>query len=364
MFPAAALLLFIGAWLLRRRSRGLLAGLLFFAGTLFPALGFFNVFPFRYSFVADHFQYLAGIGPIALTAAGIAISFRCLTDRNAFIKPAFYGILLALLGMLTWQQARMYVNGETLWRTTLERNPNSWMAYGNLGRELLIRGDENNGLACIEKALEIKPDYLEIHDLLGQVLFGKGRLDEAIEHYKKVLEIRPTDWHGYYNLGFVLIQNGQLDEAIFNFKRALKLQPNEAIIHKTLGEALLQKGQLPDAAVHFKKYLEVQPDSIEVLNNLAWLLATSEDPNVRDGSRAVQLAEHACELTGSKKTTYLGTLAAAYAEAGKFTEAITTAQNACALAGKSGETNLLQKNQELLELYRAHKPYRDAPSPR
>ncbi|MGA3284483.1 MAG: hypothetical protein ABSD57_08500 [Verrucomicrobiota bacterium] len=116
-------------------------------------------------------------------------------------------------------------------------------------------------------------------------------------------------------------------------------------------------GRTDEVVFHLNEVLRLNPDSVDAMNNLAWLLATCPDANVRDGTRAVQLAEHACELTGYKKTMYVGTLAAAYAEAGRFAEAMATAQKACALASQSGEQDLLQKNRELLELYRAHKPY-------
>jgi Tfp pilus assembly protein PilF len=163
-----------------------------------------------------------------------------------------------------------------------------------------------------------------------------------------------------YNLGSALFQKGRVDEAITYYQKALHIKPDCSEAHNNLGEALYQKGKVDEAIVHFQKALENQPDNAEAHNNLAWLLATSPDARVRDGVQAVKYAGRACELTHYGVTTLVGTLAAAYAEAGRYDDAIVTAQKACALAEKSGEQDLLEKNQKLLELYRAHQPYHEA----
>jgi len=163
-----------------------------------------------------------------------------------------------------------------------------------------------------------------------------------------------------YNLGSALFQKGRVDEAITYYQKALQINPDCSEAHNNLGEALCQKGKVDEAIVHFQKALENQPDNAEAHNNLAWLLATSPDAHVRDGVQAVKYAGRACELTHYGVTTLVGTLAAAYAEAGRYDDAIVTAQKACALAEKSGEQDLLEKNQKLLELYRAHQPYHEA----
>jgi Flp pilus assembly protein TadD len=121
----------------------------------------------------------------------------------------------------------------------------------------------------------------------------------------------------------------------------------------------MHAGRTREAVLHLNEVLRIKPDSIGIMNNLAWLLATSRETSVRDGARAVSLAEQACQLTHYRQTTLVGTLAAAYAEAGRFDDAISTAQKACALASESGQQELLKRNQELLELYRAHQPDRE-----
>ena len=432
LFPAAALLLLAGCWLLRRRTRGPLAGLLFFAGTLLPALGFFNVYPFRYSFVADHFQYLAGIGPIVLAAAGMTIASGFLERRKPFLEPVLCGALLAALGMLTWQQCGMYADNETLWRRTLVGNPNSFMVHDNLGAALLKKGrvvegieqfqtalklepesasarnnlgaafldqgrvDEaieeyqkaiavepenliaqsmarqmlgnlllrkgqvDEAIPLYQKALEINPDNAEVHNNLGLALFQKGRLDEAIAQCQKAMEINPDFAEAHFTLGNALFQKGRLDQAIAHYQQALAIRPDFAGVHYNLGNALLQKGQLDEAVVQYQKVLEVHPDSTAVydkLRQLAWMLATSPDASVRNGAKAVELAQQANQLAGGKNPVFLQTLAAACAEAGRFGDAIQDVQKAIELARASGQPDLVEQLSGELKLYEAGLPF-------
>jgi protein O-mannosyl-transferase len=157
-----------------------------------------------------------------------------------------------------------------------------------------------------------------------------------------------------------------VDGAISNYYRVLQINPNHAKAWDNLGRALAQKGDLTNAITHFQKALQLNPgdttfsnDLAFALNNQAWSLATSAKASLRDGKRAVQLGREACELSHNQQTIVLGTLAAAYAEAGEFDDAVATARLAVANAQRLGETNLLQKNQEFLQLYLAHKPYHE-----
>ncbi len=162
------------------------------------------------------------------------------------------------------------------------------------------------------------------------------------------------------NLGNALVQEGAVDEAIAHFQKALQIKPDYAEAHINLANALLKKGRVAEAITHLQKNLQIKPDSPGVLNNLAWRLATCPDAHIRDGVQAVKYAERACELTHHGVTILVGTLAAAYAEAGRFDDAIAAAQKACALAAAAGEPDLLEKNRKLLALYRAHQPYHEA----
>jgi len=217
---------------------------------------------------------------------------------------------------------------------------------------------------------------------LGNAFWVSGNLDEAAKNYRSVLRSAPNSEDVHYRLGYILCLQKKWPEAGIQFNEVLRLDPNNPFVRKFLGDALSAQEKFTDAEAEYStalqlnpgdpvieqaleknRYLEtlhLKPDSPEVLNNLAWMLATSTNADMRDGARAVQLAERACELTHHQKTIYLGTLAAAYAEAGRFDDAISTAQKACALASESGDQNLLKRNQELLVLYRAHQPYHEA----
>jgi Tfp pilus assembly protein PilF len=165
---------------------------------------------------------------------------------------------------------------------------------------------------------------------------------------------------GHYDLGNVLLKMGRVDEAIIHYQKALQIKPFNAEIQANLGNALLQKGGVNEAIIHYQKALQIKPDSPDVLNNLAWLLATCPDAHIRDGVQAVKYAGRACELTHYGVPPLVGTLAAAYAEAGRFDDAVAAAQKACALATAAGEEELLEKNRKLLALYRARQPYHEA----
>ena len=325
LFPAAALLFLTALWLLSRRNRGPLAAMLFFVGTLFPALGFINAYPFRYSFVADHFQYLASIGPILLAAAAIDQLFRSLKNRQPFLKPLFCGTLLLVLGALTWCQCGMYSDSETLWRVTIARNPTSWLA----------------------------------HNSLGLLLKHQGRTKEAIEQYHQALQIKPDSWEVLNNLGNTFYDKGQFDEAVDYYLRALDKWPDYQVAKKNLGNALLLEGQSEPAMAHYQAAIKLEPNNVMFLNNLAWRLATSPQARLRNGPEAVQLAEQACQLTGYQQPQFVGTLAAAYAEAGRFEEAVTTSESAYNLAQSLGQESLALKDQQLLQLFKARQTYQE-----
>jgi Flp pilus assembly protein TadD len=158
----------------------------------------------------------------------------------------------------------------------------------------------------------------------------------------------------------MLRQQGRLKEAETEYGTMLGIEPNDGQVHLCLAGIMTQLGRPNEAVYHLNEALRLEPDSAEVMNNLAWTLATCPKASLRDGGRAVQLAERACELTHYQKTIYLGTLAAAYAEAGRFDEAMATAEKACARAAEHGEQDLLMRNQELLAGYRTHQAYHEA----
>jgi tetratricopeptide (TPR) repeat protein len=269
LFPAAAALLLTVLWVVRGWRRGPLAALLFFIGTLFPALGFVNVFPFKYSFVADHFQYLASIGPIVGASVLIHTIF-CGTGRRRLAgERAFCAVLLAGLCVLTWRQSRMYADIETLWRTTIDRNPDCWLAQADLGAFFYEKGQVDQAIIRFRSSLAIQPDNAEGQNDLGAALDKKGLVDEAIIRFRKALAIRPDFAEAHCNLGNTLLRKGNLEEAILEFQKAVANRPDFAQLHYILGNALLQDRRLDEAIVQFRATLDLQPDDDQAHYNLA-----------------------------------------------------------------------------------------------
>jgi tetratricopeptide (TPR) repeat protein len=385
----------VAIYFLRRYvGRGVEVAAAFFVTTLTPVLGFIMLFTFRYTFVADHYQYLACIGPIALASAGVvSLSNKFAQYRAVIVSAAL--LIVASLGALTWRQAATYADIETLWRTTLAKNPECWMAHTNLGLVLLQKGEIDDGIAHYRSALQMQPDSWDAEYNLGTALLGKGQVDEAILHCERAVGMRPTDPDAQVSLGNALFQKGRIDEAIAHYQKAMTLHPDHFLARYSLGHALLEKGELDsaiqvcrsalllrpwdadcqttlaialeekgnpaEAIQHYQNALELAPQSISTLTNLAWLLATSQDASLRDGLKAVELAKQADRLVGGTNAVVLRTLAAAYAENGEFANAIRTAQSAMQLARMHGEDSLTMDLVQQIALYKLGMPYRDTP---
>jgi len=269
LFPLAALGLLAALWWHRKRHPGLLATFLLFCGILFPALGFLNVYPFRYSFVADHFQYLACIAPLTLAAAGVTLASKNVQFANFCRMPALIGFLLSFIFfVMTWQQAHMYSDMLTLWRTTIDRNPGSWMAHTNLGAELDDQGRSDEAMAEYMTALRINPKETMARNNLGMSLAQMGRVHEAIEDWEEVLRIDPDHAEAHNNLGNALAQMGRIPEAFLHWEKALKVKPDFAEAHFNYAVALVQAGRYDDAIGHFEQVLRSHPDDADAKRGL------------------------------------------------------------------------------------------------
>ncbi len=319
LFPAAALGLTGALALLARRNRTPLAAFLFFCGTLVPVLGFFDVYPFRFSYVADHFQYLASLGIIVPFAAVLTLLCGSLQPARRRVAHAAIGVLVAALAVLTSQQSAMYVNAETLYRESIRRNPDAWIAYQNLGTLLveedsrvpeaisayraafaigpktvrattnvvmaLIKGasrapNTSEGLsqavAYLEEALRIDPKSAEAHYVFGNVLALSGlpeRLRDAIAHYEAALRIRPAHFRTHYNLGTLLMDVPERQaEAIAQLESAVRLEPDSLEAHVNLGMALANHPTRQSEAIpHLELALARRPDLDPVRETLAHL---------------------------------------------------------------------------------------------
>jgi len=239
----------------------------------------------------------------------------------------------------------------------LRIKPEDAGAHSNLANVLASQGRFKEAIDHYSQALQIKPDNFEAHNNLGVVLADQGKFNEAIDHYSEALRIRPDYANAHKDLAVALEKQGRIEEAIDHYYEALRIEPNYTIAHIQLALVWLSQERTDKAIEHYQKALSLSPDSTVVLNNLAWILATHENSSFRDGARAVQLAEKACTLSGYKSAISLDTLAAAYAEAGRFHEALQTAQKASKLAVAEGRVELAKEIERRMQFYRAGKPF-------
>ena len=272
------------------------------------------------------------------------------------IKPddavACYNLGNALLQQGNGDQAAAF------YQRALEIKPDYAMAHYNLGNVLLQKGSVDEAIAHYRKTLEIKPDFVDARNNLGNAFLLKGNVDEAIVHFQLALQINPNFGETQNNLGYAFLLKGSVDEAIAHFQAALQINPRHVEAHINLGTALLKKGNENEAVAHYQRALELNPDSPDALNDLAWVLATSPQAPVRDGTRAVQLAQRANQAVGGKSPVILRTLAAAYAETGQFADARQCAEHAIELARASGQLGLVEELAGALKLYEAGHPFR------
>ena len=381
-------------WLGRERwSRGAFVAFAYFLAALLPVLGLMDHYFLRYSFVGDHFQYLASVGPLALAGAGLWRALGSAGRGKSVIRLIACGLVLGGLGMLSWRHARVFRDDETLWGDTLAKNPDCWMAHLNWGCALSDQRKLEAAIEHFQAALRLKPDHAETHNDLAVALCRQGRIEEGTAHYQTALQIDPRHPQAHFNLGVTLEAEGNTDEALAQYlaavqakpdyaeafnnlshlfvKRgdaqqalryaaeAVRLRPDIAQSHYNLATALLQQGRSEEAAGEYRESLRLQPDWPVPLNDLAWVLAANVSDHLRNGTEAVTLAEQACRLTQFREPLFIGTLAAAYAEAGRFEDAVQTAEKARELAASAGRKELADRNRQLLELYRAGKPFHE-----
>jgi tetratricopeptide (TPR) repeat protein len=285
LFPAAALLVLVVFWLLRGKTRGPLAVCLLFAGVLFPALGFVDVYPFVFSFVADHFQYLAAAVAIPGFAAGLALASAGI-PRAARLAVGAGAVVL--LSVLTFRQAGLYRDSETFYSGILAENPESWLAHDNLGVVLAGRGRWQEATEHYREAMRLKPDYPESYNDYGNVLARMGRWDEAALQYAQALKVRPSFAAAQKNWGLAMNDAGRYGQAADHFRQALTLQPRYADAHYGLANALANSGNLSGAVAEFRIALALEPDSPQVHASLG--LAFAEQGRWADALRETGMA--------------------------------------------------------------------------
>jgi tetratricopeptide (TPR) repeat protein len=244
------------------------------------------------------------------------------------------------------------------YRQAIQDDPKYAHAYNNLGLALAMKGSLDDAIGDFSKAVELDASYSNAEGNLGQAFLQKNDLDSAIPHIKRALELGPETADLQDNLGTALAQKGQTADAIPHFQRALALSPDMIEARYYLGMALVMTGRRTEGLAEWRQALRKDPDNVPVLNETAWVLATSADATLRNGSEAVPLAEHAVQLTSAHEPAILGTLAAAYAEAGRFDKAVELEQRAAELANVQGKPNLAATLNARLSLLEAKTPIR------
>jgi tetratricopeptide (TPR) repeat protein len=299
LYPVSVLAAIVMLWASRQSlGAGALAAVLIFAGVLVPALGFFNVYPFRYSFVADHFQYHASVSLIALAAAGAALVYRRLNAPWLNLGRAGAGVLLVALAAISLGQTLVYFDQETLYRDTIAKNPRGWVAYTNLGAYLEAIGRQNEAVELARDAVRLNPGEPTVHNNLGSTLlrvgeadgFAPGQLDEIIAELEIGLQLARTKPGLSHvapailsNLGSSLMklgnrngfQSDQLERAIAHLNEALRLAPDFVGAHNNLASALLTANRPNEALAHYSRSLEIEPRNAQAIYGMGTVLAAT-----------------------------------------------------------------------------------------
>jgi Flp pilus assembly protein TadD len=272
--PVAALAALGALWACRARiGRGPLVAGLFFVGTLFPALGFFDVWPMKYSFVADHFQYLASLGPIALASAALVVCSRRAGPRGVALGRAAAALIVLALGAASWQRGHAFADAETVWRDTIAKDPQSWMAHTALGAMLEQRGELAAAEGHYRAALAVRPDFELAQLNLGTTLAKQGRFAEAIPHLAEAIRLEPRATRTRIDLGIALAEAGRPEEAIVTLRRAQVDHPDDPALHLGFARAELARGRDDAAVPHLLARLRALPNDAWARGELARLKA-------------------------------------------------------------------------------------------
>jgi tetratricopeptide (TPR) repeat protein len=273
LFPLGAVIALVALFLIRRRSRAPLACALLFIGALFPALGFVDVYPFVFSFVADHFQYLAAPAMISGLCAAAALVAGRLSPEGRILPRGAAVFLVLVLGVLTCRQCGEYRDLETFYRSILEGNPDSWLAHDNLGVVLVRRGQLDEAVGHYREAIRLNPAYPEAYNNYGNVLAQTRHWSEAAEAYAGALRARPSFAAAEINWGNAMNDAGRFSDAELHFRNALGMGRDDPAAHYGLANALANTGRLSEAVAEYRETLRVEPDSPEALANLGLALA-------------------------------------------------------------------------------------------
>lgn len=311
-------------WRRHNVGRGVTAGVIFFVAALSPLLGFVPLYTFRFSFVADHYQYLACAGLIIPFAA--LISSRLIGQRDwRTVGLCLAGGLLVALGLLTWKRAHIYADERKLWQDTLAKNPTSWMAHCNLAYSFLHEGQTSEAIRQFQEAIRLKPDDAEIRNNLGNALFRDGQTEEAIRQFQEALRLKPDYGDAHYNLGNTLMKQGQLSEAIRELEEALRLKPDDAEVRNNLANAFARAGRNEEAIGQYQEALRLNPGHATAHYNLGLTLLSKGQLD-----EAIRRLQEAARLQPNDPVMH-NNLGAALLKKGQIAEAIRHFQEALRL---------------------------------
>ena len=354
----------VAAIVFRSKRPYLFTGWFWYLGMLVPVIGIVQVGEQGH---ADRYTYLPHIG-LFLLAVWLVADVTAVRQSKSRFAVATAVVIIVALAWAAFIQTSYWRNSETLWTHALAVTSNNDVAHNNLGYLCVDRGELDKAISHFETALRIRSGKPDTHYNVGSAfvqmnladaLARKGQPDEAMVHYEEALKLQPNYADAYYNRGNVLFAKGRIDEAVADWEKTLQIQPNDADAHTCLGNALLRQGSPKEAIAHYERALALAPEDPHSRNNIAWVLATSSDASIRDGARAVEFAREAVELSNSEDPKFLRTLAAAYAESSRFSEAVLTAERGVQTAttqGKSAFANVLERD---IALYREHIPLRE-----
>src|SRR6266550_6492324 len=320
-----SLLLLLGvtaaAIALRKQRPYFITGWLWYLGMLVPVIGLVQV---GWQGRADRYTYLPQIGLYIAATWGVA-DLTALYRHQRTIGSAAAILVIGALSVWAGVQTSYWRDSETLFRHALAVTRNNDVAENNLGIVFLRQGKVDEAISLLQAAVDLRPDNSPAHENLAKALLQKGQVADALIHYRKLLE----------------------------------LQPDNIEVHNIVGTVLIQQGRIREGVEEWQKVLVIQPDNGNAMSNLAWVFATSPDDSLRDGAQAVQLAEQAARISGGRIPIIFRTLAAAYAESNRFSEAIQTAQRGIELANSQGNSGLATELQGNIALYQAGRPLRD-----
>jgi protein O-mannosyl-transferase len=338
----ASLLFLVLMWSCRRHSRGPLAAALLYGGTLFPVLGFFSIYPFRYSYVADHFQYHASLAPIAFLTALLS---RWMKDKWWIQVPAVV-ITAAALGALSWRQSYDYKDAETLFRATFARNPESWMAANNVGYEVML--DERRieeAVTWFRRALALRPNDAESSNNLGYALLKLGQPEEALVHLENAVRNDPGLGPARVNLATVLakrgddfLASGRLADGIREHERALFVYSDLGYSHAPLARAYLTEGRWIDAEKQARAALLLAPDDVTLWYTLARCLMHQDR-----AAESLEACEAGLRLKPDDLALHLGR-GVILMRLARFEEALSTYARALELQPTSPEAHFARGN--------------------